>query len=230
MKFYVVVFVDSEIDGKLVTKGYYETLSSAEEQLKNHALELVKKDGGERQEKVAFQNDKELNEIQLDTALNNGLYLKDVQGKDGKKMVYVYEKGVEDTGRIFSSIQNYIKSKGLFTITEIDFDVPERFSCGCNVKRTVPKKSNTKSGQNSPIITFADELKKLFNSGGPQLKSVEAKKSQKKISYGPDISYINDIIKGVKLRPTKTIVKMAEFGVVLDNEPVVHKTSMVTVN
>ena len=55
MKFYVVVYIDSKTEGSVVTKGYYESKSEAEDNLKSHAWEYVNQDGGERQEKIAFQ-------------------------------------------------------------------------------------------------------------------------------------------------------------------------------
>ena len=155
MKFYIVVYHDYKQEGSIVTKGYYESTIEAESNLTNLALEFVRLDGGERQERVAFQNEKTLDQIKLDPILTNGLYL---QEGNNKKMIYVYEKSVRTTGW-FSSVVNDISKVGAFSITEIDFVVPERFSCGCNKRMTTLKKPNV----NSPNITFIGELMSLIN-------------------------------------------------------------------
>jgi len=198
MKFYLVVYVNTEDSYSVVTKGYYESLVEAEDNLQGHALDHVRCDGGERQEKIALQNEKTLDEIKNDTSLNFGLYLKEVE-KDGSKTIEVYEKVVRDTGTWRSYIENFIESKGVFRITDVDFNVPERFSCGCNVKRVSRTTSTSSILIPAPTMTFLDELTKLMNTGGKfNLKPATKRSTQKhKRSNSLEVFSVVDEIKKI---------------------------------
>lgn len=171
MKFYVVVYIDSKNEGSLVTKGYYESMSEAESNLKGHAMETVRSDGGERQERIAMQNGRSLEDIRLDPNLNNGLY---IQVSENGKLIYVYEKSMRTTGYLFSSVSSYINRVGLFTITEIEFNVPERFSCGCNTVR--PPSHVKRPSDGHKTIAFMDELVTLIKENpGSAIKPIKKK-------------------------------------------------------
>jgi hypothetical protein len=171
MKFYIVVYIDSKNEGSLVTKGYYESMSEAESNLKEHAMEYVRSDGGERQERIALQNGRSLEDIRSDPNLNNGLY---VQTSENGKLIYVYEKSMRTTGYVFSSIYSYINKVGMFAITEIEFNVPERFSCGCNTVRVTKQTKKTDDGHKK--IAFMDELVTLIKeTPGSTVKPIKRK-------------------------------------------------------
>lgn len=192
MKYYVVIYVDSRNEGSAITKGHYESLSEAEENLKSYALEFVRLDGGERQERVAFQNGRSLNEIKIDITLNNGIYL---QEKDDKnKMIYVYEKTTRNTGYLFSGVTGDINKLGVFSITEIDFNVPERFSCGCNkIKSGSTYVSKLK--EEAPLL-FVDELRNIVSSSsGFNLKP--ARRRRKNVQDTSIVSIVNEISRSV---------------------------------
>lgn len=170
MKFYVVVYIDSKNEGSLVTKGYYESMSEAESNLKGHAMEYVRSDGGERQERIALQNGRSLEEIRVDPNLNNGLY---IQTSENGKLMHIYEKSMRTTGYVFSSVYSYINKVGMFTITEIEFNVPERFSCGCNTVR--PAVNTKRSTDGSKKIAFMDELVTLIKDNPGSVKPIKRK-------------------------------------------------------
>ncbi len=156
MKFYLVFLQNTTKDGNIVIKGRFESNEEAKTQLTQIALDHVRADGGDRQASVAFQNDKSLEEISTDINLNPGLYLKENDG-----IIEVYEKTAKEVGYLMSNIKYFIEKIAVFSTTEIDFEVPERFSCGCNVKKsakvvkqTIPRK-----------YTFLEQLSSLLKSG-----------------------------------------------------------------
>ena len=68
--------------------------------------------------------------------LTNGLYIQEITSK----MIHVYEKTTHATGYFFSGVASDITKVGLFTFTEIDLNISERLSCGCNVPKVLIKR------------------------------------------------------------------------------------------
>ena len=158
MKFYLVYLLTTNKDQKVIIKGKYESYEKAAENLLSIALDYVKCDGGERQSKMALQNEKTNEEILAIKELGNGLYLREKEND----VIEIYEKCIKTAeGYFYNSTEQIIVEYGVFGITEIDIDIPENgYTCGCNLKnRTTTLK---KSG--APLI-FLDELSELLKRG-----------------------------------------------------------------
>lgn len=171
MKFYVIIYIDYKNEGSVITKGYYESLSEAKNNLKSYALEYVRLDGGERQEKIALQNNCSIDDIKINPNLNSGLY---IQESPDSKIVHVYEKSLQTTGYIFSSVISNITKIGIFTITDIEFNVPERFSCGCNTPKSHVEFKKTNSTTKKNTLSFLNELDELIKKN-PNIKPIKRK-------------------------------------------------------
>jgi hypothetical protein len=117
MKLYVIVFIDCVKDGFVVTKDHYETLEEARDNMERCALEYVRFDGGERQTKITFQNDKTLDGIKNDYTLGPGLYLKNME-----HTIHVYEKSSSDTGIVLSNITCSLQKKCVISVTSLDIE------------------------------------------------------------------------------------------------------------
>ena len=143
MRYYIVYFLNLQTLKPIFYK-YYDDEKIALSKIDSIALEYVKNEQGKQQADIAIQPTKSVIEIQNDTTLKEGLYLK----KEGDIMI-VYEKTkVALTGYIYSSYEIRMNKIGKFDVTDIDLDIPQ--NCTIKTKQVSPCERN---------CTYMDELK-----------------------------------------------------------------------
>lgn len=189
MKFFIVNYINFKEEGSIQIKGYHDSMSDAQNNLKNYALEFIRQDGGERQEKLALSAfNKSLDEIRLDNSLGNGYYIGEVN-----KKIYVYEKSIRNIGYIFSNMVSFIEKVGSFIITELDTSKKNISDNNLLTNKTTTHTSNIIVPKNTQTaIPYRDELMKFVNGiSGFHLKPVQKRKAKQNLSIN---SLVENII------------------------------------
>ncbi len=146
MRYHVVYFLNFQSQKPSFYK-YYDDEKKAQSMLDSIALEYVKNEQGKQQADIAFQPTKTVAEIQSDSTLKEGLYL-----KVENQTVVVYEKiNVKLPGYLYSSYETKMNKLGKFDVTDIDLDIPK----DCTISVKVPRIDRS--------YTYIDELKQRLS-------------------------------------------------------------------
>ena len=122
MKYFFVYKQSTSNPTELEHRGVYKTVEEAKANLLSTALYFVKSDGGERQEKMALQNDKTVDQISSDNSLSAGYYLKENDG-----MIELYEKLIKDTGWIMKNEVFFCEKRAVFFVSKDGVEIEPEY-------------------------------------------------------------------------------------------------------
>ena len=163
MKYHLIYFLDHIDDNKVIIKDYYTSKDDALNALEKIAIDFIKEQQGKQQTSICKQYDKSIEDIQKDTSIKEGLYLK----KHNDSIVLYEKKNILTPGTIWNSFNLQVYKIGTFYTTDINIELTASM-CSCNVasqKTTVKQK-------NEIVYTFLDEFKTLLSTNSIKLKPI----------------------------------------------------------
>lgn len=151
---YFVYLLDFLTNGNITLKSSYDCKEDALSDLETIALNYVRDLEGSKQAMIAFQKDKDIEQISLDTNLKDGLYLK----KDNECVIVYQKHKLLLPGKIWNSTELKMTKAALFGITYFKIN---NQTCVSEIKPTIKKQvlKNTDDKHNN----LMNELHKLFS-------------------------------------------------------------------
>lgn len=161
MKYFLVYFLDYKNQEEVSIKQQYKTKEDAENSLEQVAVDFIKELQGRQQAEICKQYEKSVENIQNDSKLGKGLYIK----KENKNITLYEKEEVSMSGYLYGLYNTTAVNKlGSYGVTEVNLDVSE-FKCSCNL----PKISTTlNSLKNEKCQNYISELSNVIggsNSG-----------------------------------------------------------------